>query len=151
MKAHSDFVSILSWVAVFLLSTSYWFQIWKIHIHKEVRDLSMTYHVFLAIGFGILTYTAWAEDSIIFLVKQIATTIPVCIIIFQIIIHKEDHWHDDIDPLCEKCNEELELNWSFCAYCGHEKTSAQKSPKLSETESIKSSETNPEQEASLQS
>ena len=86
MQAHSNFVNILSWSAVVLLSVSYWFQIWKIHIHKEVRDLSMKYHVFLALGFGILTYTAWKENSIIFIVKQIATTIPVVIIIIQIII-----------------------------------------------------------------
>ena len=78
---HSNFTQILSWTAVILLSTSYWFQIWKIHVHKEVRDLSMTYHILLALGFGILAYTAWLEGSTIFLVKQIATTIPVCIII----------------------------------------------------------------------
>ena len=69
-----NFMKLLSWSAIIVLSTSYWFQIWKIHVHKEVRDLSMTYHVLLALGFGILTYTAWAENSVIFLVKQIATT-----------------------------------------------------------------------------
>jgi uncharacterized protein with PQ loop repeat len=108
----------LSWLAVVLLSVSYWFQIWKIHVHKEVRDLSMVYHVMLATGFAILTYTAWAEDSTIFLVKQISTTIPVCVIIGQIIYHKGDHWHDSVDPLCTGCNEELELDWSVCPYCG---------------------------------
>lgn len=119
-------LDILSWTAVILLSTSYWFQIWKIHIHKEVRDLSMTYHVLLALGFGILTYTAWSENSLIFLVKQIATTIPVCIIIVQIIIHKDSHWQDDEDPLCEGCNKRLELVWTFCAFCGQEKSQEQK-------------------------
>ena len=49
-------MKILSWTAIFLLSISYWFQIYKIHQHKEVRDLSMIYHVMLALGFGILTY-----------------------------------------------------------------------------------------------
>ncbi len=114
-----DFMKVLSWSAIIVLSTSYWFQIWKIHVHKEVRDLSMTYHVLLAIGFGILTYTAWVENSIIFLVKQIATTIPVCVIIGQIIYHKEDHWHDENDPICKKCGSELEPDWKACPYCGH--------------------------------
>ncbi len=122
---HTPFVQILSWIAVFLLSISYWFQIWKIHIHKEVRDLSMVYHVFLALGFGILAYTAWVEDSTIFLVKQIATTIPVCVIIGQIIIHKEDRWHDEDDPYCQKCNSELEMPWNHCPFCGTEKSEDQ--------------------------
>jgi uncharacterized protein with PQ loop repeat len=126
MDIHGDFLRILSWVAVGLLSISYWFQIYKIHIHKEVRDLSMTYHVCLALGFGILAYTAYVEGSIIFLVKQIATTIPVCIIIWQIIIHKEDRWHDDDDPYCVKCNSELELTWNHCPFCGTDKTDDQK-------------------------
>ncbi len=108
----------LSWIAVILLCISYWFQIYKIHVHKEVRDLSMTYHVMLALGFGILAITAYIENSTIFLVKQIATTIPVLVIIGQIIYHKGDHWHDDDDPMCTGCNEELEPDWSVCPYCG---------------------------------
>ncbi|MCO4753775.1 MAG: zinc-ribbon domain-containing protein [Bacteriovoracaceae bacterium] len=115
------FLEAVSWIAIVLLSVSYWFQIWKIHVHKEVRDLSMTYHVFKALGFGILTWTAWVEGSIIFVVKQVSTTIPVLILIGQIIYHKDDHWHDEKDPDCTKCGEELELDWSFCAYCGEGK------------------------------
>ena len=118
MEESGYLVKILSWSAIFLLSISYWFQIWKIHVHKEVRDLSMAYHVLLAVGFGILTYTAYVEGSTVFIVKQIMTTIPVLIIIGQIIIHKEDHWHDDADPLCLSCGEELEPDWKHCAYCG---------------------------------
>ena len=111
-------MQILSWSAVVLLSTSYWFQIWKIHVHKEVRDLSMIYHVMLALGFGILTYTAYIEGSVIFIVKQIATTVPVIVIITQILYHKDDHWHDNSDPMCTACNKELEPWWDFCAHCG---------------------------------
>jgi uncharacterized protein with PQ loop repeat len=118
MEHTNYFVQILSWAAIVLLSVSYWFQIWKIHVHKEVRDLSMAYHVLLATGFGMLTYTAYVEDSKIFIVKQVMTTIPVIIIICQIIIHKEDHWHDDDDPFCENCKKELEMFWDHCAYCG---------------------------------
>ncbi len=118
MENTNSFVQFLSWSAIFLLSISYWFQIWKIHVHKEVRDLSMVYHLLLATGFGILTYTAYIEGSVIFIVKQIMTTIPVLIIIGQIIIHKEDRWHDDDDPLCSSCKRELEPDWNNCAYCG---------------------------------
>jgi uncharacterized protein with PQ loop repeat len=116
-----DIMQAISWVAVVILSVSYWFQIWKIHVHKEVRDLSMIYHIMLATGFGILAVTAWIEDSTIFLIKQIATTIPVIIIIAQIIYHKDDHWHDDQDPYCLNCQKEMEPYWSFCSYCGHPK------------------------------
>jgi len=126
MQPRDHVANILSWCAVALLTLSYWFQIWKIHKHKEVRDLSMTYHIFLALGFAILTYTAWREDSTIFLVKQIATTIPVVIIIVQILIHKGDRWHDKIDPYCKSCNQELELKWNFCSNCGTEKSKEQK-------------------------
>ena len=116
-----NFLSILSWVAVFTLALSYWFQIWKIHIHKEVRDLSLIYHLLLAVGFGLLIFTAIIEDSFIFLIKQIGTFIPVIIIIGQIIYHKKDHWHDDSDEFCGKCKEELEPDWLFCPYCSMER------------------------------
>ena len=108
----------LSWLAIIILSVSYWFQIVRIHRHREVRDLSIPYHCLLAIGFMILTYTAYAQGSIIFLIKQIATTIPIIIIIGQILYHRRDHWHDEEDPICSKCNQEGELDWIYCAYCG---------------------------------
>lgn len=121
MKDSTNFIYWLSWGAVFLLSISYWFQIWKIHAHKEVRDLSMTYHILLATGFGILTYTAYLEDSFIFLIKQIMTTVPVVVIIGQIIVHREDRWHDEADPSCGTCDSELEIDWEYCAFCGEQR------------------------------
>lgn len=81
----------------------------------------MAYHILLATGFGILTYTAVIEGSMIFVVKQIMTTIPVLVIISQIIIHKDHHWHDEDDPTCPQCDSELELDWEYCAYCGEQK------------------------------
>lgn len=114
----SQALLIISWIAICILSVSYWFQIWKIHIHKEVRDLSLSYNVLLAIGFGILAVTAYAERSVIFFVKQVMTTIPVIIIIGQIIYHKNDRWHDHDDPHCQNCHEEQEVYWSFCPFCG---------------------------------
>lgn len=126
MEGTNVITSTLSWTAVVLLCLSYWFQIWKIHVHKEVRDLSMIYHIIQALGFAILAYTAWVEQSMIFLAKQVASTIPVMIIIGQIIVHKDDHWHDDADPDCSSCGEELEIPWNHCPYCGAEKTEDQK-------------------------
>ena len=112
----------ISWIAIVLLSVSYWFQIWKIHVHKEVRDLSLAYHFFLAIGFGILAITAYVEGSAIFLVKQIATTIPVIVIIGQIFYHQKDRWHDEHSPHCKSCTEELEEAWTFCPFCGTDRS-----------------------------
>lgn len=112
-----EFLTLMSWIAIIVLASSYWFQIWKIYIHKEVRDLSLIYHFLLAFGFGLLIITAFVEDSTIFLVKQVATFIPVLIIIGQIIYHQQDHWHDDEDEICRKCAEELEPHWKYCAYC----------------------------------
>lgn len=109
---------IVSWSAIILLSISYWFQIYKIHVHKEVRDLSIPYHIFLAIGFGTLIWTAWEENSTIFLVKQIATFVPVCILIAQILYHQQSHWHDESDTNCGSCRNELEEGWCWCPYCG---------------------------------
>ena len=114
-------LTIISWIAIGILSISYWFQIWKIHVHKEVRDISLSYNVLLAIGFGILGVTAYVEKSLIFLVKQVVTTLPVIIIIGQVIYHKNDRWHDNADPDCASCDEELEIYWAYCPFCGTSK------------------------------
>lgn len=111
-------LDVLSWSAIVVLSVSYWFQIWKIHVHREVRDLSLIYHILLAIGFGILAITALMEDSLVFLVKQIATTIPVLVIIGQIIYHRDERWHDDAMPDCVVCGEEIDDQWVCCPFCG---------------------------------
>ncbi|MGH1468969.1 MAG: PQ-loop domain-containing transporter [Bdellovibrionales bacterium] len=118
MEHTNSLVQIFSWAAIFLLSISYWFQIWKIHVHKEVRDLSMAYHVLLALGFGMLTYRAYIEGSTIFIVKQVMTTVPVLIIIGQIIVHKGERWRDDDEAFCSECKKEFEPTWNNCAYCG---------------------------------
>jgi glucose uptake protein GlcU len=111
-------LTIISWIAVVVLSASFWFQIWKIHVHREVRDLSIIYYALLVIGYGILSYTAYTQSSWIFLVKQVATLVPSAIIICQIIYHREDRWHEAGQPLCHKCNDELDPGWGFCPACG---------------------------------
>lgn len=112
-------LAIMSWTAIAMLSVSYWFQIYKTHKHKEVRDISLAYHILLAIGFGILIWTAHSEGSTIFFVKQVATFIPVCVIIAQILFHKRDKWHDDKDDICNNCGKELEPQWIYCPYCSY--------------------------------
>lgn len=114
-------IAIISWIAVVILAAGYWFQIWKIHVHREVRDISLSYNIFIAIGFLILGVTAWYERSTIFLVKQIATTIPVVIIIIQVIYHRKDRWHDPDSPHCSSCEQELESYWDHCPYCGQDR------------------------------
>ncbi len=114
-------ITIFSYIAILILAVSYWIQIWKIHIHKEVRDISLWYHILLAMGFGMLILTAYVEDSRIFLIKQILTCLPVVVIIGQILYHRRDHWHAEEDPACNGCGSELELDWAHCPYCGHPK------------------------------
>ena len=110
-------INFFSWLAVFLLAISYWFQIYKIHIHKEVRDLSVSYHLLLATGFGILGITAYMEGSTIFLAKQILTTIPVIIILGQIYVHRSDSWIDSSQNTCPDCAKILSPNWIRCPWC----------------------------------
>ncbi|TNE51372.1 MAG: zinc ribbon domain-containing protein [Deltaproteobacteria bacterium] len=111
-------MDVLPWIALVLLSLGYWSQVWKTHVHREVRDLSMISYVLMAIGFVIMGLRAFHEGSVIFLTKQFATLIPVAVLIGQIYYHRDDRWHDDADELCSSCNEELEPQWSFCPYCG---------------------------------
>ena len=113
-------VSLLSWAAVVILMAGYWLQIWKIHIHREVRDISMPYYVMLALGFGILMITAYLEDSTIFLVKQVGTFVPCAVIIFQVWHHRKDRWHDPRLPHCSNCDQELDERWHHCPFCGQE-------------------------------
>lgn len=87
-------LEILSWIAVVILSGSYFAQVWRIHVHKEVRDLSLPAYIGLSIGFLILLIQAISENSTIFIVKQLTTFIPCFIIVIQIIIHREDKWRD---------------------------------------------------------
>ncbi len=111
-------IQILAWVAVFLLALGYWLQVWKIHVHKEVRDLSIAFQICIFTGFAILAVVAIIEESPVFIVKQILTAIPVGVIIFQIIYHKRDTWEDPDLSHCTSCKKDLEKRWKWCPYCG---------------------------------
>ncbi len=109
-------MDVLAWFSIILLSIGYWAQVWKTYKHKEVRDLSLSGYVMLAIGFFILTIQAYNEGSTIFIVKQIMTFIPVAIIVYLIKAHDKDKWVPSIKPC--KCGNIIEKNWKFCSGCG---------------------------------
>lgn len=108
----------LSWMAVVLLCSSYWLQVRKIQVHKEVRDLSLPMFSMLNTAFFVLAAYSMYIESWVFFWKQIFCILPVSIIIFQIFYHREDKWHDDYDPSCAKCLKECEPDWIHCPYCG---------------------------------
>lgn len=118
-------VELLPWFAVLVLSLGYWSQVWKIHVHKEVRDLSILSYGLLALGFCIMSWKAYQEGTVIFLVKQVMTLIPVSIVIAQIWLHRGDAWHDENAPLCAGCDKELEELWQYCPACGESRPQQQ--------------------------
>lgn len=52
------------------------------------------------------------------------TTVPVLIIIIQVLYHRNDKWHDPKLKHCGTCNEEIELPWKYCPYCGNTQTNS---------------------------
>ena len=118
-------INIFAWIAIFVLATSHWLQAYKIHVHREVRDISIWTYVFLLTGYILLFVKAVLDvcegkGDLLWVVKQILTIVPCVIVLIQIKIHQQDHWHDDNDPMCSACGEELEPHWSFCPYCSKE-------------------------------
>ncbi|MDA9951470.1 PQ-loop repeat-containing protein [Oligoflexaceae bacterium] len=111
------FWKVVSWFAIFVVSVSYWFQVWRIHVHREVRDLSMMFYGLFLLGVSLLCVQAYREDSTIFFTKQILVIIPVIIIIFQIIYHRQDSWHEEDAESCVFCGAELEALWKSCPHC----------------------------------
>jgi len=87
-------MEIVSWIAVTALSFSFWLQAWKIHVHKEVRDLSLTSYVLFSMAYAILAYRAFDDETWIFLVKQLGTLMPSVVIVYLILKHKDDKWED---------------------------------------------------------
>lgn len=117
-------IEIMAWIAMFLLASSYWLQIVKIHKHKEVRDLSVWTYIFLLCGYSILAVKATSDfmsgsNSWFWIVRQVATMLPVSIVLWQIFRHKQARWHDDDDPFCKNCKKELEPDWKYCPFCSY--------------------------------
>jgi len=98
-----SFLEILSWVAVICLPIGYWKQVYHIHIHKEVRDLSLGSYIFFAIAYVLLGIEAYAINSTVFLVKNLLVIVPTGVLIYQIIVHRTDKWVDcDYEKMAEK-------------------------------------------------
>ena len=112
------FWQIVSWIAIFVVSVSYWFQVWRIHVHREVRDLSLAFYGLFLVGITLLCFQAYREGSLVFFTKQVLVIIPVVIIIFQIIYHRRDSWHDENADFCVFCGAEQEGDWHCCPHCG---------------------------------
>lgn len=108
----------IPWIAVVLMSVGCWSQVYRIHVHREVRDISYLYFIMLMCGYVILAIEAWNTGSNVFLGKQIAVIIPTTVILIQKYIHSQDKWHDDSDKICGRCKTELENGWNFCPSCG---------------------------------
>lgn len=82
------------WVAIVILSTSYWLQVYHIHKHKEVRDLNIWTWIGLSVGMAIMSLKAIEQNTIIFFIKQVATLVPSVIVVLQIIWHRRDKWKE---------------------------------------------------------
>lgn len=114
---------VIVWGAIGILAVSHWLQVYKIHKHREVRDISQWTYIFLLAGYiclftkAILDWQAGTGDFL-WAAKQMATILPVFIVLMQIRWHRNDHWHDDCDVNCSSCRNELETGWCWCPYCG---------------------------------
>lgn len=107
------------WIAVSLLCAGYAAQIHKIHVHREVRDLSIISYLSWGLGYLVLAYEAYVIDAGVFLAKNAITLGLVVVIVAQIWYHRDDEWHDDEDTSCI-CGNEIEPNWSYCPDCGQQ-------------------------------
>ena len=113
-----------AWLAIGMLALSHWLQVYKIHKHREVRDISIWTYIFLLCGYSCLFAKAsydWyhGNGDIVWAVRQMATILPVSIVLMQIRWHKKDKWHDDLSPHCNNCDGELEPQWDYCPYCSY--------------------------------
>lgn len=89
-----DVVSVAAWVASFGAVLTLLPQIWRIHVHKEVRDLSKISFWGLAIFSTILLMEAIYLKSGIYIVKQAGSALFAFIILWQIKIHEKDKWEE---------------------------------------------------------
>lgn len=117
-------IDYLPWLAVLILNAAYWVQIYKIHRHREVRDLAISSYILFGVAYVILAIEAYHIDSTIFLVKNIITFISTSVLIFMVWYHQDDEWHDDDARICNNlaCPNEIENQWQFCPDCGASKT-----------------------------
>ena len=101
-----ELLELLSWVAVICLPIGYWKQVYHIHIHKEVRDLSLSSYIFFAVAYILLGVEAYAINSTVFLVKNLLVIVPTGVLIYQIIVHRKDKWvDDDYTKMAEKSSD----------------------------------------------
>lgn len=127
-------LQVIPWIAIVILAISHWLQVIKIHKHREVRDISQWTYIFLLIGYIVLFTKAMVDwmagtGDIVWAARQMATIVPVSIVLCQIKWHRNDHWHDDNDINCGSCRNELESDWCHCPYCGSARPCSQEDGK----------------------
>jgi len=88
-------IELCAWSAVVAIPAGYFIQIYKIHKHKEVRDLSQAAFMFYLYSYISLGMKAYLDGSEIFIAKNIFVAIPTIIILYQIKVHKNDTWKHD--------------------------------------------------------
>lgn len=116
-------MDLIPWIAVIALCAGYLAQIHKIHVHREVRDLSIISYLSWGLGYLVLSYEAYQMGADIFLAKNAITLGLVAVIVSQIYYHREDEWHDDDDTSCSACGNEIEPRWQYCPDCGQQQES----------------------------
>jgi len=94
MTLFTDILSFGGYLAAVALSVGYWLQVWRIHVHKEVRDLSANSYVLFAVAYMLLGIEAVQIDSLLFIIKNGLVLVPTLVIIYQINYHKNDKWTD---------------------------------------------------------
>ena len=87
-----EMLDYLAWGATILLVSSFIPQIWRIHVHKEVRDLSPVGFSMLFLGTLIHFLYAVKIGDMVFASKHFATLFFVAVILFQMWLHWGDRW-----------------------------------------------------------
>jgi len=109
---------IFAWTAVAVISVSYWLQLFKIHRHKEVRDLSLISYSVLFIGYSFLFIEGLISFSILGIAKSVAVLIPCALTIFMIQHNKHCEWVDEDGFKCQHCGKSLQPHHLYCSSCG---------------------------------
>ena len=88
----TDLIKFGGWTAAILLAMGYWLQVWRIHVHKEVRDISLPSYILFTIAYMLFGAEAYSINSTLFFWKNILVLVPTIVIIFQVVKHKDDSW-----------------------------------------------------------
>ena len=89
-----EFIGHIAWVASIIAILGFVPQIWRIHVHKEVRDLSKLSFWMLAVSSAVLFVEAIYLGSGVYIFKQLGALVFALIILWQIRTHEKDEWEE---------------------------------------------------------